>query len=233
MLTSTDLNNAFLSYILTGYEPFISAAGYVGPKYKVDHDVSLLMPEVISRMSVAEQDPKFLIENGYFEKVNDFEFEGEVIKASLLGYRITLKFVHHFLGRIFSNPDAVFTEDMLRPELQDLKTYADSIKNLSVTQVRVAEGLMKDGTYEALCPQLKAIVSIMINGEYKGMDREHPEIRKMFTREYVIESDWYKERLLNKQQKEILFWRNNISYIENLLTKENFNETAERLNFKA
>ncbi|WP_234406829.1 hypothetical protein [Prolixibacter bellariivorans] len=140
LLVAADLNNALLSYILTGYEPLSSAAGYVGPKYKVDHDISLLMPEVISRMSVDERDPKYLIKNGYLEKVNNIEHDGEVIEASLLGYRITIKFVHHFLGRIFNNPDAVFTKDMLQPELQDMDTFVHSLKNLSITQKRVAEG---------------------------------------------------------------------------------------------
>ena len=230
LLTSADLNNALLSYILTGYEPLSSAAGYVGPKYKVDHDISLLMPEVISRMAVKERDPKFLIENGYLEKVEDFVYEGEEIKASLLGYRITIKFVHHFLGRIFSNPDAVFTEEMLRPELQDMETFVASMKNLAITEKRVAEGLLLDGTYEALCPPLQALVKIMIDGEYNGMDRNHPEFRKMFTRDYVMNSDWYKGRLKLKQRKDILYWTSNIAYLEKILKMKNYKEAIIRLN---
>jgi len=230
LLPSADLNNALLSYILTGYEPLSSVAGFVGPKYKVDHDISLLMPEVISRMGVQERDPKYLIANGYLEKVEDFNHNEEVIKASLLGYRITIKFVHHFMGRIFSNPDAVFTEDMLRPELQDLQTFVDSLKNLTITEKRVAEGLMLDGTYETLCPPLQALVQIMINGEFEGKDREHPEFRKMFTRESVIKSDWYKNRLKVKQQKDIQFWTDNIAYLKNVLSMKNYKEAIVRLN---
>lgn len=230
LLPSADLNNALLSYILTGYEPLSSAAGYVGPKYKVDHDISLLMPEVISRMGVQERDPKFLIENGYLEKVEDFVHNGEVIKASLLGYRITIKFVHHFMGRIFSNPDAVLTEDMLRPELQDLQTFVDSLKNLTITEKRVAEGLMLDGTYETLCPPLQALVQVMINGNFEGKDRQHPEFRKLFTREYVINSDWYINRLKIKQQKDIQYWTDNIAYLENVLNMKNYKEAIVRMN---
>src|SRR5205807_8802014 len=33
-----DLNNALVSWILTGHHGFITAAGYVGPKMRVDHD---------------------------------------------------------------------------------------------------------------------------------------------------------------------------------------------------
>ncbi|MDA3816518.1 MAG: hypothetical protein PF486_04015 [Prolixibacteraceae bacterium] len=230
LLPSADLNNALLSYILTGYKPFSTAAGYVGPKYKVDHDVSLLIPEVISRMVVEEREPEYLIKNGYLEKVEDFEHKGKPIEASLLGYRITKKFVRHFLGRIFSNPDAVFSEDMLRPELQDMDTFASSINNLSVTQKRVAKGFMNDGTYEELCPPLQALVSIMTSGEYKGMTREDKEFRKMFTPEFVMNSDWYKKRLMCKQQKEIAYWEKSIDYLKNVINHPTHKEAAERMN---
>src|SRR5262249_38996720 len=49
-----DLNNALVSYILTGHQAFVTAAGYVGPKVRVDHDISLLVPEVWCRMTVEE-----------------------------------------------------------------------------------------------------------------------------------------------------------------------------------
>ena len=149
--------------VITSYSIHYTKLYDVGPKYKVDHDVSLLIPEIWCRMSVAERDPKFLIENGYLEKVEDFDYKGRTIDASLLGYRITVKFVKHFMARIFSKADAVFDEEMLRPELQDLDMFVASIDNLSITQKRVAEGLMTDGTIERLCPPLKALVHIMID----------------------------------------------------------------------
>ena len=34
-----DLNNALLSFILTGYAGFTTSAGYVGPNVRVDHDI--------------------------------------------------------------------------------------------------------------------------------------------------------------------------------------------------
>ncbi|RKD91264.1 hypothetical protein [Mangrovibacterium diazotrophicum] len=229
LLPSTDLNNAFLSYILTGYGGFSTAAGYVGPKYKVDHDVSLLIPEIWCRMSVEERDPKFLIENGYMEKVEDFDYKGRKVDASLLGYRITVKFVKNFMARIFSKPDAVFSEDMLRPELQDMEMFVASIDNLSITQKRVAEGLIKDGSVELLCPPLKALVHIMIDGTYKGKDRNDPEIREMFTPEAVLSSDWYKARLVEKQKRDVALWTKNVAYIEDILSRKNFAATAVRL----
>ncbi len=71
-----DVNNALVSAIVTGYAGFTTAAGHIGPKYRVDHDNSMLVPEIWCRMRVFEREPRFLIENGYLEKVEDFEFEG-------------------------------------------------------------------------------------------------------------------------------------------------------------
>ena len=232
LLQSSDLNNAFLSYIITGYAGFSSAAGYIGPNYKVDHDISLLIPETWCRMAVRERDPEYLIKNGYLEKVEDFKHNGVQIDASLLGYRITLKFVHHFLGRIFSNPHAVFNDDMLRPELQDIDLFAEAIRNLTVTQKRVAEGYLRDGTYESLCPPLQALVQIMAEGKFKGKDRHHPEFRKMFTRESVLSSKWYQERLDIKKSRDLDLWTKNIEYLEKFLRMRNFKEASQRLNIK-
>ena len=53
-----DLNNALVSFILTGYAGFTTSAGYVGPNFRVDHDISLLVPEIWCRMRVHERDPR-------------------------------------------------------------------------------------------------------------------------------------------------------------------------------
>ena len=116
---TADLNNMLVSMILTDYGGFSSAAGWIGPNYRVDHDISLLIPELWCRMTPQERDPKFLIDNGYLEAIDDFEYEGRAIPGSRLGYRITKKFVNYFFCRIFDNPSGVFTADMLQPETQD------------------------------------------------------------------------------------------------------------------
>src|SRR6185312_7837964 len=99
-----DVNNALVSAIVTGYGGFTTAAGRVGPQYRVDHDNSMLVPELWCRMRVYEREPKFLIENGLLERVEDFEHQGRKVLASRLGYRITALFVDRFLGRIFELP---------------------------------------------------------------------------------------------------------------------------------
>jgi hypothetical protein len=111
---TADLNNALLSYILTGYNGFTTAAGYVGPKYRVDHDISLLIPEVWCRLNDQERSADFLIQTGCLEPLKDFQYKGTNIPASRLGYRITEKFVRLYFGRMFDSPTALFNEEMLR-----------------------------------------------------------------------------------------------------------------------
>lgn len=209
-----DLNNALVSYILTGYQGFSSAAGYVGPKFRVDHDISLLIPEIWCRMSVAEREPAFLIEHGYLEKLKDFNYRGEKVTASILGYRITIRFVHAFLGRIFNNPNALFSTQMLAPEKQDMALFVEGINNIAATQKRVAEYYFKDGSICAACPPLKALLHIMAYGHYEDKDRNHPEIRKMFERQSLLESGWYQERLRTKQKRDIALYDRFIKYLE-------------------
>ena len=43
-----------------------------GRNIRVDHDISMLVPEIWCRMRVHERDPQFLIANGYLEKVERF-----------------------------------------------------------------------------------------------------------------------------------------------------------------
>ena len=190
-----DLNNALVSFILTGYAGFTTSAGYVGPDFRVDHDISLLVPEIWCRMRVHERDPAFLKANGYLEKVSDFCLEGRTVLASRLGYRITPLFADRFLGRIFETPAAVFTEEMLRPEMQDIVQFAAGVDAIVEAQTRVARQYFEDGSVEAACPPLRALLHIMADGEYRGKAVEDDEVRHLFTRQYLMESDWYGERL--------------------------------------
>ncbi|MCL4147270.1 UNVERIFIED_CONTAM: hypothetical protein GTU68_051767 [Idotea baltica] len=218
MLTPTsDLNNALLSHILTESNGFSTAAGYVGAENKIDHDVSLLIPEIWARMTPEDRDPKNLIKNGSLEKLEDFEYEGQKVLASRLGYRITKKFDLYCLNRIFDEPTAVFSERMLKPELQGLEDFVDGINNIVEAQQKVAVNYFEDGSVDAAIPPLQVLLHIMAYGNYEGKDISDPELRKLFTREYVLNSDWYKERLKLKQQKDIAFYGNQIKYLEDFI----------------
>jgi phosphoenolpyruvate carboxykinase (diphosphate) len=204
--TVVDLNNALVSFLLTGYAGFTTSAGVVGPKIRVDHDVSLLIPEIWCRMRVPERDPKALIQNGFLEKVEDLDVRGRKVLASRLGYRITSLFVDRYFGRIFETPSMVFPEHMLRPELQDKFMFVEGVDAIVEAQRTAALNYFEDGSVEAACPPLRALLHIMAYGNYCGKGIDAPEIRSMFTRELLLTSAWYRERLETRQQREIALW---------------------------
>jgi phosphoenolpyruvate carboxykinase (diphosphate) len=209
-----DLNNALVSFMLTGYAGFTTSAGFIGPYYRVDHDVSLLAPEIWCRMRIHERDPQFLIENGYLEKVPDFCIDGRTILASRLGYRITSSFVDRFLGRLFETPDAVFPEELLRPEKQDMDLFASGVDAIVEAQTRVARLYFEDGSVEAACPPLRALLHIMACGNYQGRNVNDADLRALFTRESLLASDWYRERLETKQKRDTALWTRHVRALE-------------------
>lgn len=229
LLPVHDLNAALVSFILTGYAGFTTAAGHIGRKFRVDHDISLLVPEVWSRMFIHEREPEYLIKSGCLEKVADFTHDGRLIEASRLGYRITDQFVTTFFGRIFSAADSVFTEEMLRPELQSMEDFVDGIDNIVETQKRVARLYFEDGGVDAACPPLKALLHIMAHGQYEGKTLVSPEIRALFERENVIASDWYQARLDAKVTADRALWDRHIAYLESFLAKPNYQSELARL----
>ena len=198
-----DLNAAFVSFALTGYDGWVSCAGYVGPNVRVDHDVSLLVPEVFARMSPEERDAKNLIARGALERVADFEHRGQTVLASRLGYRMTARLASSYFGRVFLHPHAVFTDEMLRPELQDMDIFADGVANIVATHQRVAESYFTDGSIELACPPLRALLEIMAHGKTEmGHGLESSEVRALFSRESVLASAWYAARLDAKQRSD-------------------------------
>lgn len=205
LLPITDLNNALVAFAVTNTQPFITAAGYVGPRFRVDHDISLLVPEIWCRMRAYERDPQWLLENGHLEAVPDVEFEGRDLHTGILGYRITRSFVTYFLGRIFTTPELLFTEEMLKPELQDEAVFAEGMDNIWATHNNVAENYFADGGVELACPPLRALLHIMAKGEYEGMTLGSPEFRRLFDRDTILSSDWYRLRLENHREYEAKF----------------------------
>jgi hypothetical protein len=225
-----DLNNALVSWLLTGHQGFVTAAGYVGPRFRVDHDISLLVPELWCRMGPEEREPRYLIDGQYLEKCQDFEHAGKRVLASRLGYRINSRFVHAFFGRVFNHPHAVFTEEMLRPELQDMEVFIDGIDNVVGTQKRVAQMYFNDGSVAQACPPLKALLHLMLNDQWEGKDLSNPELRRLFTREYLLASDWYRARLQAKQKIDRQLWRRHVDYLDKFLKKTSHADEATRLN---
>ncbi len=213
-----DLNNALVSYALTGLGGFSTAAGYVGPYRRVDHDISLLIPELWCRLSPRERHPQFLIEHGHLERVQDFDHDGRPVLASRLGYRITLKFVRTFLGRVFDHPSRVFDEAFLRPETQDLASFVDGVHNITEAQKRVATQYFEDGSIEDACPPLRVLLNIMAFDHYEGRDAHHPEVRAMFDPATIRASDWYRKRLVAQQKRDERLRSRQRDYLDAWLT---------------
>ncbi|WP_269522440.1 hypothetical protein [Coraliomargarita parva] len=228
-----DLNNALVSYLVTDQPAFITAAGYVGPNFRVDHDISLLVPEIWCRLKPEESDPQWMIDHGYLEKVEDFEYEGRKILASRIGYRITAKFVRIFFGRVFNNPDSVFSEEMLKPELQDMATFVEGMETIVAAHKQAAENYFADGSIEEACPPLKALLHIMAYGEYEGEGLDSPKVRELFTREAMLNSEWYQARLDSQQKHDVEQWTNNVAYLELFLSKKTHFNVAKKLDIEA
>ena len=228
---SADLNNLLVSYILTGLGGWSTPTGYVGPCYRFAHDMSFLSPEVFSRMKPFERDPEWLKKNGYLERVEDFEHNGKKVLASRLGWRITKKF-QNFFARVFEYPN-IFSDDILRPETQSKDSFAEAVDSIVTAQKVIAQLYFDDGTVNHLCPPLKALLHIMLNGNYEGKDLSSPEIRDMFTRENLLKSDWYRQRLVNQQKRDIALWSRHVAALEAYIAAPGNEEPVYNLDLKA
>jgi len=161
------------------------------------------MREIFCRMGPEERDASQLVAAGMLEPLIDYEYQGKQIPASRLGYRMTEKFVRTYLARVFDNPSKVFPAEILQPESQDPDSFADGILHIAEAQQRVASRYFEDGSYEASCPPLQAVLSVLAHGNYRGLTAASPEFRAMFTRDALLKSDWYRERLETRQYREI------------------------------
>ncbi|MGL1934074.1 MAG: hypothetical protein OCD01_03610 [Fibrobacterales bacterium] len=213
-----DLNNTLVSNILTEDDTFSTAAGFIGSEIRVDHDITFLVPELWCRFSHKERKASYLIEKGFLEKIPDMEYEGKTIPSSILGYRITSKFVHEFFGRIFASPTSVFKDNILKPETQDMEDFAGGVLYIAESQKTVAENYFKDGSIDVACPPLKALLNIMVKGSYEGKDLHSPEFRALFSKEALLSSDWYTQRLKQKQAIDIAHMKKALAYIKSTKT---------------
>ena len=230
LVPTSDLNNALLSHILCEYQGFSSAAGFIGQENRFDHDISILIPEIWARLEPEDRDANHLIRTNSLEKLDDFEYNGEKILASRLGYRINENFAFRCMNKLFDEPLAVFNEKMLKPELQDLEAYVDGIKNIVEAQQKVALQYFEQGSVDAAIPPLKILLHIMAYGSYNGKDLNDPDLRKEFDRDHVLHSDWYRKRLLLKQQKDIVFLKKQIQYLIDFKTNENNKDLVKEMN---
>jgi hypothetical protein len=224
-----DLNTALVSYVLTGLPIFSTAAGWIGPKHRVDHDISLLVPEIWCRMMPAERVPSYLIAQGHLERCVDFEHGGRKVLAGRLGWRVTARFIQTFCGRVLSNPSALFDEDFLQPERQDLDVFADGVDNIVDAMREAAAHYFADGSIEQACPPLRALLHVMRDGTCEGRGSDDPVLRALFTREALLASDWYRARLEAQRTVDSQLWESRVRYLEKFMTLPNYADVAARL----
>ncbi len=227
-----DLNGAFVSYVLTGLPIFSTAAGWVGPHHRVDHDISLLVPEIWCRMTPPERVPSYLIAEGHLERCQDFEHKGRQVLASRLGWRITGRFVATFCGRVLSNPSAIFDAEFLQPEKQDLDVFADGVNNIVGAMREASEHYFADGSIAQAVPPLRALLHIMRDGNWEGRDANDPKFRALFTREAVLASDWYRARLEAQRSVDAHALESQARYLEKFLARSGYADVAIRLDIK-
>ncbi len=228
-----DLNAALVSFVLTGLPIFSTAAGWVGPRHRVDHDISLLVPEIWCRMTPAERVPAALIAEGHLERCVDFDHKGKRVLASRLGWRITARFVQTFCGRVLGNPSTVFDEEFLQPEKQDLDVFADGVDNIVTAMHDAALHYFADGSIEIACPPLRALLHVMRDGTWEGRGPDDPKFRELFSRETLLASDWYRDRLESQRMIDLHLLEKQAVYLEKFLALPNYTDVAQRLDIRA
>jgi hypothetical protein len=233
LLPVYDLNSALLSYVLGDYNVFTTPAGHIGPDFRVDHDISMLVPEIWSRLKEKERNPEKLIREGSLEKLQDFEYNGITIPASRLGYRITNVFCYKYLGKIFDEPQSVFSEEILKPENQDMEAFADGVLNIANGHKKAALHYFQDGSIEDAIPPIKAILHIMAYGDYQGHTLDSAEVRDLFKKENILASDWYAERLRNKQKIDINLIQRKIENLEEFIANPINESVIEEFQYNA
>lgn len=118
---------------------------------------------------------------------------------------------------------------MLRPELQDPGIFADGMENIIATQRLVAQSYFDDGSIEVACPPLRALLHIMSHGHFDGRKLAHRDVRALFTRDSMLASGWYAERLAAKKAANARLWTRHIRTLESFLAKPHYADEAARL----
>ena len=95
-----------------------------------------------------------------------------------------------------------------------MEAFVAGLDAIVETQTRVARGYFEDGSIEGACPPLKALLHIMAHGQWEGLGIEHPRVRALFSREALLQSPWYHERLITKQARDLALWTRHSQALE-------------------
>jgi hypothetical protein len=73
----------------------------------------------------------------------------------------------------------------------------------------------------------------MLEDKFEGKGLDHPEIRSLFTRECMLASEWYVDRLKARQKTDLKLWDRHVRSLKAFTAKANYAEEAERLGVSA
>ena len=110
--------------------------------------------------------------------------------------------------------------------------YVDGIKNIVETQKSVAQRYLDDRSVEFACPPIYALLHIMATGAFEGKDIQHPDIRELFNKTALLESDWYQERLETQKTRDAALWERHIKALEVFDNDENHTDIALNMDIK-
>jgi hypothetical protein len=73
----------------------------------------------------------------------------------------------------------------------------------------------------------------MAEGHYRGLAVHAPEIRALFTRENLLASDWYRQRLQVKRERDLALWTRNLNELVHFKQNRRNVEESRRLDIDA
>ncbi len=88
-----------------------------------------------------------------------------------------------------------------------MAAFVDGLNNITEAQQKVALQAFEDGSIEDACPPLRALFSIMAYGTWEGKDAHDADVRRMFSLQSLLDSDWYQQRLFAKQKGDERLWQ--------------------------
>ncbi len=139
-----------------------------------------------------------------------------------------------FISNGASTPLGCFSPPSVRCIVDySVAVFVDGIENIVQAMENSAKLYFEDGIIEDACPPLKAVLHVMAHGHYNRKSIKDPEIRALFTRESLLSSKWYNDRLLKKQSIDIALWTRHVQYLEEFMSRPGYDVEALRLNISS
>ena len=77
---------------------------------------------------------------------------------------------------------------------------------------------------------MKALLHIMVDGSFESKTIRDAEIRNLFTKESLLASDWYTDRLRLRQLREQQLWQRHVQSLETFFNSNEFPEEKISMN---